>query len=106
MKQTADFPISYHKKENGGKHTALNYAYQFIQTPLTFIVDSDDSLTEDAISCIIEIWKKYKNESDLCGFSFLRGKPDGGCKFHFHHSDTETSFTTHFFGKIQYIGIK
>lgn len=44
MKQAADFPISYHRKENGGKHTALNYSYQFIKTPLTFIVDSDDSL--------------------------------------------------------------
>ena len=78
MKQTADFPISYHKKENGGKHTALNYAYQLIKTPLTFIVDSDDSLTEDAISCVNAIYEKYKNERDLCGFSFLRGKPDGG----------------------------
>ena len=78
MKQTADFPISYHRKENGGKHTALNYAYQFIKTPLTFIVDSDDSLTGDAISYVNEIYKRYKNESDLCGFSFLRGKPDGG----------------------------
>ena len=65
MKQIADFPISYHKKENGGKHT-------------TFIVDSDDFLTGDAISCVNETYKKYKNESDLCGFSFLRGKPDGG----------------------------
>lgn len=78
MKQTADFPISYHRKENGGKHTALNYAYQFIKTPLTFIVDSDDSLTGDAISYVNETYKRYKNESDLCGFSFLRGKPDGG----------------------------
>lgn len=78
MKQIADFPISYHKKENGGKHTTLNYAYQFIKTPLTFIVDSDDFLTGDAISCVNETYKKYKNESDLCGFSFLRGKPDGG----------------------------
>lgn len=78
MKQTADFPISYHRKENGGKHTALNYAYQFIKTPLTFIVDSDDSLTGDAIFYVNEIYTKYKNESDLCGFSFLRGKPDGG----------------------------
>lgn len=78
MKQTADFPIFYHRKENGGKHTALNYAYQFIKTPLTFIVDSDDSLTRDAISYVNEIYKRYKNESDLCGFSFLRGKPDGG----------------------------
>ena len=78
MKQTADFPISYYKKENGGKHTALNYAYQFIKTPLTFIVDSDDFLTEDAIACVNAIYKKYKDENDLCGFSFLRGKPDGG----------------------------
>lgn len=78
MKQTADFPIFYHRKENGGKHTALNYAYQFIKTPLTFIVDSDDSLTADAISYVNEIYKRYKNESDLCGFSFLRGKLDGG----------------------------
>ena len=78
MKQTADFSISYYKKENGGKHTALNYAYQFIKTPLTFIVDSDDSLTGDAISCVDAIYKKYKKENDLCGFSFLRGKPDGG----------------------------
>lgn len=78
MKQTANFPIFYYKKENGGKHTALNYAYQFIRTPLTFIVDSDDSLTGDAVSYIDEIYKKYKNESDLCGFSFLRGKPNGG----------------------------
>ena len=77
MKQTADFPILYYEKENGGKHTALNYAYQFIRTPLTFIVDSDDSLTGDAVSYIDEIYKKYKNESDLCGFSFLRGKPNG-----------------------------
>lgn len=78
MKQMADFLISYHRKENGGKHTALNYAYQFIKTPLTFIVDSDDFLTRDAISYVNEIYKRYKNECDLCGFSFLRGKPDGG----------------------------
>ena len=78
MKETADFPISYYKKENGGKHTALNYAYQFIQTPLTFIVDSDDFLTADAISYVDSIYEKYKEEQDVCGFSFLRGKPGGG----------------------------
>ena len=78
MTPRADLQICYQKNQNGGKHTALNYAYQFIKAPLTFIVDSDDSLTVDAISCVNEIYKKYKNESDLCGFSFLRGKPDGG----------------------------
>lgn len=71
------FDIEYKWKENGGKHTALNYAYQFISTPLTFIVDSDDWLTSDAIAVIKEVYNKYKDEKDLCGFSFLRGKPNG-----------------------------
>lgn len=70
--------IIYKKKSNGGKHTALNYSYQFIDTPLTFIVDSDDTLTENAIALIEEKYNQYKNESDLCGFSFLRSKKDGG----------------------------
>lgn len=78
MKKEADFPISYYKKENGGKHTALNYACKHIVTPLTFIVDSDDTLTVNAISTIQNIYQKYSNEADICGFSFLRGKPNGG----------------------------
>lgn len=75
---SADFTIEYHKKVNGGKHTALNYAYQFIQTPLTFIVDSDDSLSADAITIIELTYHQYSEEKDLCGFSFLRGTHDGG----------------------------
>ena len=43
----SDFPIRYFYKENGGKHTALNYAVQKIESELTFIVDSDDTLTID-----------------------------------------------------------
>lgn len=78
MIKEADFPIRYYKKVNGGKHTALNYSYNYIETPLTFIVDSDDTLTVDAIAKIQEKYNKYKDEKDLCGFSFLRGKPDGG----------------------------
>ena len=78
IRGNANFPIVYYKKENGGKHTALNYAYQYIDTPLTFIVDSDDTLTTDAISTVKEIYSKYKDEKDVCGFGFLRGKPDGG----------------------------
>ena len=78
IKGKGDFPIVYHKKKNGGKHTALNYAYQYINTTLTFIVDSDDTLTRDAISTVKDTLNKYRNETDICGFSFLRGKPNGG----------------------------
>lgn len=71
------FKIFYKKKENGGKHRALNFGYQFVSSPLTFIVDSDDYLTFDAIEIIKKKYIQYQNESDLCGFSFLRGTSDG-----------------------------
>lgn len=69
--------IRYLKKENGGKHTALNAGIKTIDSVLTFIVDSDDTLTSDAIQTIEEYSHKYKDRFDLCGFSFLREYPDG-----------------------------
>ena len=41
--------IEYLYKDNGGKHTALNLGFKTIDTPLTFVVDSDDVLTNFAI---------------------------------------------------------
>lgn len=73
----SDFGVRYYKKENGGKHTALNYALDKIATKLVFIVDSDDYLTADAVETIYEKYSLYKSEKDLCGLSFLRIKPDG-----------------------------
>ncbi len=67
-----DFEIKYTKKENGGKHTALNLAFQKIDAKYTFIVDSDDVLTEDAIQLIYDNDKQV-SENNLAGMSFLRG---------------------------------
>ena len=78
FQERAPFPIVYHKKANGGKHTALNHAYRYIDSVLTFIVDSDDTLTPDAISTIKAVYDEYKEDTDLCGFSFLRGTRGGG----------------------------
>ena len=36
--EKSEFGIEYIKKENGGKHTALNLGISRIETPLTFIV--------------------------------------------------------------------
>lgn len=71
--------IEYIYQENGGKHTALNRAVQQIDTELTFIVDSDDYLPENAIETILQYHKKYKEVKGLClcGYSFLRFYPDG-----------------------------
>lgn len=51
-RKNADFRIEYYKKENGGRHTALNYSYQFIQTEWVINLDSDDELTENAIELL------------------------------------------------------
>ncbi|ULM95688.1 glycosyltransferase family 2 protein [Peribacillus frigoritolerans] len=64
--------IKYIYKENGGKHTALNLGISEIHSLLTFIVDSDDYLTEDAIEKIMVEWDKIKH-LNLCGLSFLKG---------------------------------
>lgn len=69
--------ITYIKKDNGGKHTALNMGIAKCETPLTFIVDSDDTLTTDAIKTVIEVFDAYEKRRDICGFSFLRAFLDG-----------------------------
>ena len=64
--------LKYIKKKNAGKHTALNLGIKQIDTELTFIVDSDDWLTEDAVETILNYHNKYKTKDNLCGYSFLR----------------------------------
>ena len=70
-------PIIYQKQENGGKHRALNRGIAQIETPLTYIVDSDDFLPKDAIEIILQYHQKYKENKHLCGYSFLRCYEDG-----------------------------
>ena len=69
--------IEYYKKQNGGKHTALNIGIKKIQTDLTFIVDSDDWLEENAVETINMYHKKYKYNNQICGYSFLRKYTNG-----------------------------
>lgn len=64
--------IRFVRKENGGKHTAINRGVELANGELFFIVDSDDALTPDAVQTILVEWSrvKYKN---LSGIAFLRG---------------------------------
>lgn len=77
MQSESDFPIRYIYKDNGGKHTALNVGIKTIESELTFIVDSDDYITKDGIASILKIHKKYKKNTKICGYAFLRAFPDG-----------------------------
>lgn len=75
----SNFEISYFAKNNGGKHTALNIGIKEIKTELTIIVDSDDSLLPDAVEEITQIHNRYKENSNIATYTFLRcysnGKP-------------------------------
>lgn len=83
--------ILYLKKENGGKHTALNLGISKIQTELTFIVDSDDWLPESAVEIILKYHGKFRQTSGLCGYSFLRFYPDGSVNEAFFPEDEKIS---------------
>lgn len=64
--------IEYKYIQNSGKHIALNRGMKLINTELIFCVDSDDYLTEQAIEKVINIHEKYKENKDICGYSFLK----------------------------------
>lgn len=67
------FTIEYHYKKNGGKHTALNYSHKFIESEITLVLDSDDTLTSNAVEIIYKEWNKYIDIDKIGILSFLRG---------------------------------
>lgn len=97
----SEFDIKYVHKENGGKHTALNCGIAQIDTELTFIVDSDDYLTEDAVETILQYYQSYQRESNISGYAFLRQFPDGSingkkfCKDEWVTSYIESRINSH-----------
>lgn len=74
LKQKSPFEIVYYKKQNGGKHRALNFAIPLLNTPLTMVIDSDDFLTTDCIDNIFKYWDKYRNNPQIGSLIFERGR--------------------------------
>ena len=69
-----DFSIRYIRKENGGKHTALNASHTHIRGRYVLILDSDDYLTDTAIAAVRREWEKYGQSEKIGIITFLRGK--------------------------------
>lgn len=65
--------IDYEYKENGGKHTALNFSHPYIEGKYLVIVDSDDYLVKDAIDIILKKWEKYSSNKNVVGITFQKG---------------------------------
>ena len=63
--------IRYIKKENGGKHTALNVAFKEVETELIALcLDSDDEFTPNAVEEIVSLYNK--TEKKYSGYVFIR----------------------------------
>lgn len=69
--RNSKFKIKYFKKENGGKHTAINFGVRKAQGELCLILDSDDELPSDSIDAIIREYSKVKEDNTIggvCGY--------------------------------------
>lgn len=69
LKEGAGFPIRYHWKENGGKHTAINLGLELARGELFFTVDSDDWLTDDALEKVASWESELPRDGKFCGFA-------------------------------------
>ena len=105
------FHIHYHVKENGGKHTAINFGLDQAQGELFFTADSDDYLTNDALEkvngwvdrlpkdekfcCVVGNWGYTVDETpntifptDWVDATFLDRYPEGSV----YHVDGERAY--------------
>ncbi len=69
--------ISYFKKENGGKHRAVNYGVKKAKGELFFIVDSDDKLPKEALYLVNENYQKIKYDDSFAGICGLKAYFNG-----------------------------
>lgn len=65
-------PVRYIRQANGGKHRAINRGVKEACGELFFIVDSDDTLTTDAVEQILKVVDEIKENEKLCGVCFRR----------------------------------
>ncbi|CAI3341868.1 glycosyltransferase family 2 protein [Enterococcus cecorum] len=72
IKDTCNFKIRYYKQNHGGKHRALNKAFDLAEGSYIIIVDSDDKLTSDALKKIYSWTKSIDDDSTFVGVSGLR----------------------------------
>ncbi|WP_312077261.1 glycosyltransferase family A protein [Leclercia sp.] len=73
LEQKKQIPIKYYYKDNTGKPTALNIGAKKCSGDYIFIVDSDDALTNDAISSLKQSIDQAKQENTpISGVGFRR----------------------------------
>lgn len=77
FKRKAEFEIRYYYEENAGKHVAINIGARLAKYEWFFIVDSDDTLTDDAISIAIKYCKQIYCDNRFGGVAGIRTYSNG-----------------------------
>lgn len=73
VRQTKEFTIRYYWQKNGGKHRAFNKGMEIVSGTWVFSVDSDDTLTQDAIETVYGWIRNLEKESDYDKFAAVSG---------------------------------
>mgnify|MGYP003608468867 CR=1 FL=1 len=68
-----NFQVAYYKQVNGGKHRAVNKGVSLAKYDYFFILDSDDSLTFDAVEKVHEWINAIDDLDGFAGVSGLKG---------------------------------
>ena len=65
IKKEADFAVEYMRKENGGKSSSVNFAFDHITDKDCFvaIIDDDEQLLPDAVEKLSRYAEKYKDSN-------------------------------------------
>lgn len=72
IKSPNDFNIRYFVQNHGGKHRALNKAFNLAEGEFFLIVDSDDYLTTDAVMKILNWIEQVRDNGKIAGIAGLR----------------------------------
>lgn len=56
------FPVKYHKKENGGKHSALNIVWDIAEGEFMIQLDADDKLLSHSIKFLVDTYYQIPEE--------------------------------------------
>lgn len=71
------FTIRYCKKNNAGKHSAMNQAFQAAKGDYFVCIDSDDYLMDDAVQKMNMLIHKVQNMPEISGFVGIALTMDG-----------------------------
>lgn len=87
-RENPGFCIDYIRKENGGKHTALNAAHPLIRGKYVLVLDSDDRLTPTAVEQVLDAWSRYESNPAVGQVIFLKGYTEEEPICYVEHEDT------------------